>query len=445
MRSTHELTTIPDDELLRRLVDLLHHSRRTEADLVAHVGEVDARRLYAREASRSMFAYCTERLHLSDAEAYLRIAAARASREHPVLLEMLADGRLHLTAIAKLAPHLTAENREALLQRATHRSKRQIEELIAELAPRPDAPALMRKLPEPRIGVAPPAPAFEAGPDGAAPLVSLDPDRRTTAAALCPDGVVGHELRLPEGRAASQPGGPENGRIQLRPDAVPKSPMPGRSRPAVVEPLAPGRYRVQFTASAELHEKLERLRGLMRSSVPDGDLAAIIEQAVTEKLERLEARRFARAKASRKALPARNATTPGRASSPMAREGSSAAGQDAPAVGQASLAAGQASPAPGGTSRRTRHIPATVRRAVYERDGGRCSYVDGQGRRCPARDRLEYHHRHPFGHGGRHCVDGISLLCQAHNLHLAEVDYGREAMRRHRRPRTESRSLDLRI
>ena len=57
-----------------------------------------------------MFAYCTQALHLSEAEAYLRIAAARASREHPFLLSMLADGRLHLTAIAKLAPHLTRDS-----------------------------------------------------------------------------------------------------------------------------------------------------------------------------------------------------------------------------------------------------------------------------------------------------------------------------------------------
>ncbi|HYN03636.1 MAG TPA: HNH endonuclease, partial [Vicinamibacteria bacterium] len=88
-----------------------------------------------------MFVYCTEALHLSEAEAYLRIAAARAAREHPALLTLLADGRLHLTAIAKLAPHLTLENREALLGRAAHRSKREIEELVAELSPRPDAPA----------------------------------------------------------------------------------------------------------------------------------------------------------------------------------------------------------------------------------------------------------------------------------------------------------------
>jgi hypothetical protein len=94
-----------------------------------------------------MSAFCTERLHLSEGEACLRIAAARASREHPVLLEMLADGRLHLGAIAKVAPHLTLENREAVLGRAVHKTNRQIEELVAQLAPRPDVQATMRKLP----------------------------------------------------------------------------------------------------------------------------------------------------------------------------------------------------------------------------------------------------------------------------------------------------------
>jgi len=161
----------------------------------------------------------------------------------------------------------------------------------------------------------------------------------------------------------------------------------------VVGPLAPARYKVQFTASAELHDKLERLRALMRSSVPDGDLAAIIEEAVTEKLERLESRRFGQTKTPRKAPPVRNTS--------------------------------YSSPA-------TRHIPAAVRRAVYERDAGRCRYVDEQGRRCTARDGLEYHHRRPFGHGGDHGVENVSLVCQVHNHFLAEVDYGRRAIALHR-------------
>ena len=158
-----------------------------------------------------------------------------------------------------------------------------------------------------------------------------------------------------------------------------------------MEPLSPGRYRIQFTASAELRDKLERLTALMRSSVPDGDLGAIIERAVTEKLERLEARRFAKTHAPRKGLSDSD------------------------------------------TSPSSRHIPAAVRRIVHERDGGRCRYVDAQGRRCTARGFLEFHHRHPFGHGGDHSPDGLSLLCRTHNRYLAEIDYGRQPMAKSRR------------
>jgi hypothetical protein len=145
---------------------------------------------------------------------------------------------------------------------------------------------------------------------------------------------------------------------------------------------------VQFTASARLHEKLGRLRALMRAQVPDGDLGAIIEAAVTEKLERLEARRFAATSRPRK-----------------------------------SLSEADTSPA-------SRHIPAAVRRAVRERDGSRCRFLDAAGRRCPQQDRLEYHHRHPFGLGGDHRPENIRLMCHSHNTYLAEHDYGQGVMRR---------------
>jgi hypothetical protein len=158
MRDKLNLRAVPDDELLRGLSDLTHQSRRVEADLVAHIGEVDARRLYARRAAPSMFAYCTEVLHLSEAEAWLRILVARATREHPMLLAMLRDGRLHLSGIRRLVPHLTPANRQDLLKRSVHKSRRQIEELIAELSPREDTPAEMRKLPSKRGMTKPSAP-----------------------------------------------------------------------------------------------------------------------------------------------------------------------------------------------------------------------------------------------------------------------------------------------
>jgi hypothetical protein len=384
MERTRSLASFSDDELLRRLSDLLGQSRRDEADLVSHIGEVDRRRLYAREASPSMFGYCTEVLHLSEAEAYLRIAAARASREHPLLLTMLGDGRLHLTAIAKLAPHLTRENREALLTRAAHKSRREIEQLLAELVPRPDAPAVMRKLPERRAGTTS-SPAPRIGPDTEALSLGPRPEGGPSVdRQLRPDGVAVREPeRRPDAVAAAD--------LDLSPRSAAALPAAPRAQPAVVEPLAPGRYKVQFTASAALCDKLERLRDLMRPSVPDGDLAAILEQAVTEKLQRLEARRFARTPAPRR-----------------------------------TLSQSQTSPT-------TRQIPAAVKRAVYERDGGQCRYEDERGRRCTAREGLEFHHRRPFGHGGDHSLANVALACRCHNGYLAEVDYGREAIARHRR------------
>ena len=181
---------------------------------------------------------------------------------------MLADGRLHLTAIAKLATHLTLQNREALLKRAAHKSRREIEELVAEVSPRPDAPAVMRKLPDRRAGTTSPLPRL--GPDAEALSLGRRPHGGASVdRQLRPDGVVARETELrPDGVAAREP--------ELRPDGVAVRPASARTRPAaVVEPLAPARYKVQFTASAELCDKLERLRALMRPSVPDGDLAAI--------------------------------------------------------------------------------------------------------------------------------------------------------------------------
>ena len=344
MATTHQLKTLSDDDLLRRLSELLQQSRRVEAELVAHIGEIDTRRLYASKACPSIYVYCTEVLRLSEAEAYLRITAGRVARRHPVVLEMLRDGRLHLSGIAKLAPHLTESNRERVLTRAVHKSKRQIETLIAELAPRPDVPTVMRKLPDRKPATLPSPPALSI------PKPELRPDG-------VPDGVL------------------------TRP-----APVPAQRPSEVMEPLRPSRYKVQFTADEELHEKLQRLCALTGSD----DLATVIKAAVTEKLERLESRRYGKTAKPRKGLENADATPS------------------------------------------SRYIPAPIKRAVQRRDANRCTYVDAQVRRCPERNRLEFHHRQPFARGGSHGADNIVLMCRAHNNYLAERDYGRGTMARYR-------------
>ncbi len=144
---------LSNDALLLRLSKLVKQSRRVESVLVAHIAEVDGRRLYADQAMPSMHKFCTDVLHLSDAEAYLRIEAARTSRRYPALLTMLEDGRLHLSGIGVLAPLLKKLDRAvgaALLTRGIHKSKRELKVMVAELEPKPDVPPSIRKVRESR-------------------------------------------------------------------------------------------------------------------------------------------------------------------------------------------------------------------------------------------------------------------------------------------------------
>ncbi len=332
-----ELQSLSDDELLRRLSDVLAQSRRVEWVLVAHIAEVDVRRLFARQGSPSMFHYCQDVLHLSESEAYRRIAAARASRRYPVILEMLEDGRIHLAGISELKAHLTDANYEDVLARATHKSKREIKQLVAELAPKPDVPPTIRKRPQRKAKSEPSKPTSELRP-----------------------GAV----------------------QQKAPAAKPEPPPAAPEKLAKLEPLSPARYKVEFTASEELRDKLVRLEALM----PGSDLASIIDAAVSEKLERFEAKRYGKTNKPRKNLEDAD-TSPG-----------------------------------------VRGIAAPVKRAVWERDRGRCTFVSDDGKRCPERQRLEFHHDEPFALGGERSADNIRLACRAHNAYMAEMDYGQAKM-----------------
>src|SRR5215471_15524426 len=110
-----ELGHLADDALLQNLATLVSRDRAVTAALLAYIAEADARRLYAPAGYSSMHEYCVTELHLSDEAAGARIRAARAARRYPVLLVALVEGRLHLTALRLLAPHLTDENAGELI------------------------------------------------------------------------------------------------------------------------------------------------------------------------------------------------------------------------------------------------------------------------------------------------------------------------------------------
>ena len=147
------LRTVTDHKLLRGLDELVAKNRHNEADLLAYIAEVDHRKLYLEQSCSSMFGYCTEVLHFSEAQASHRIHAARAARPYPVVFEKIRKGELHVAGLSLLAPVLTPENHEEVLELARHKSKRAIE--VAPGGPRSEAR---------RAGTGPAASRAQVGP-----------------------------------------------------------------------------------------------------------------------------------------------------------------------------------------------------------------------------------------------------------------------------------------
>jgi len=253
---------LSDSDLLARIMALAGKEREASVELVAHLAVLEVRpSLFASQGCGSLFSYCTEVLRLSEDAACNRIEAARACRSFPVILDHLASGAMSLTSVRLLRRHLTPENQEAVLARACGRRRREIEALVAELAPRPDLPPSVRKLPTVRAAPAP-------TPMPATPL----PATRVEAAIVAP------------------------------PEPPPIAPPLVPTRRPIIETTSPERYRVQFTIGKESHEKLRRVQALLRREIPNGDPGAIFDRALTLLLEKVERTKLGAAK---KMLPPR--------------------------------------------------------------------------------------------------------------------------------------------
>jgi hypothetical protein len=341
------VSALSDAALLAQVTALAERERQATAELIATLAELDARRLYLGAGYSSLFTYCTHVLHLSEHGAYGRIEAARAARRFPTILDRLAAGRLTLTSVCLLAPVLKEDNHVELLDAACNKSKRDVELLVAHVRPQPAVPTSVRKLPPPRS-----SDRHEAAVDLTADMCQSPGEKN--AAALPPAGV-------------------------MPPPACVHPPL----RPAIVRPLAPEHFKVQFTISRATHDKLRCAQDLLRHSIPTGDPATIFDRALTLLIEDLEKRKIAAAVRPRPPQP-----SPGR----------------------------------------SRHIPAAVRRQVWARDGRQCAFVGTNGR-CDERGFLELHHVVPFAAGGETTAENLQLRCRAHNAYEAELYFGPSMVR----------------
>jgi hypothetical protein len=177
----YSLSHLSDDVLVRDCVALVTKDRALTAALLAHLAEIDARRLFLPKAYSSMHEYCVEELGMSEDSAFKRIRAARTARRFPLVFTAVADGGLNLTAIVLLTPYLTEQNANELLHAAMRKTKSEVERLIAERFPQPELMGLVEVVPGSRAG-GHPAPGALGSRSDAAGDSQLVPEPVTTPA-----------------------------------------------------------------------------------------------------------------------------------------------------------------------------------------------------------------------------------------------------------------------
>ena len=247
---TYSLSHLANHVLLHDLKALNSQDRATTAAMLAHIAEVDERRLYAPAAYSSMYLYCVHELRMSEDTAHRRIGVARTARQFPAIFPALADGRLNMTTVLLLAPHLTPElpqeKANELLAAAALKTKAEIQRLLAERFPQPDLPTLVQPI--------------------AVPVAS--------------DGTSKYEL-APERVAPSN-----------------HTDMPMTMEPLVphpkVTPLSPGRHAWQLTVDEETQELLDYAQALLGHAVPSGDVGAVLKRSLRSLVQEIEKKKFAK-------------------------------------------------------------------------------------------------------------------------------------------------------
>jgi len=249
-----------DRALLHDLKTLVAQDCRTTAVLLTRIAEVDERQLFRREGYPSMHEYCLHELHFSEGVTYKRINAARAAREYPGVLMAVADGRLHLSGVLALAPRLRSGNADELVAAATHKTRAEIELLIAERFPRPDLPERLQAIPAPPWATLPAATSQN------------DP--------LAPGQVDASTISL--GQSARDP-------IQVLSQGNIGAPAP----PSRVMPLAAQRFGFQCTLDQETYDLLQRARELMGHQNPSGEFVPVIKRGLAMLVGHLEKQKYA--------------------------------------------------------------------------------------------------------------------------------------------------------
>jgi hypothetical protein len=221
------LEKLSTEELDQSIEKLVRVEKRHVALMIAHIAEMARRKGHLERGYKSLFDYCTRRLNLSEGSVWLRIQVANVCRRFPQILLALADDRFSLTVAGLLAPALTEDNVEKLLSDCAGMTKREAEEYLVALRPKPVFAPSIRKTASPQL---------------------------------------------------------------TEPQNMAPRPVP-RVSPSILEPARPETFNFRFAADRGFKEKFERLAEVLGVENPLLHMAEIMEKAVDIALDKKDVKR----------------------------------------------------------------------------------------------------------------------------------------------------------
>ena len=351
------LRSLSDSQVLSRLHKLVGQEREITLLVLVHLNEVERRKLHLRLGYASLFDYCTSKLGYSASAAVRRIRSARCAVRFPVAYEMLKKNELTVSTLSQVSRALTVANHGELFLRIRGKSQREVEAVLAEYQPTPMPPDRVRT-----VVVRVPVPSGEARKANAVAVAAAASEFDTVESA--------EQTLVPVSQLASCSSACEKSAYN-RNGCDAETPSAASTDGAIFE----RRVLVQFTASEAFIAKLERIRSLAGHRLPpNASLEQLFELAMDLMIDRED--------------PARRIERRAKGATRMNNSTSS-------------------------TSQR--HVPASLRDDVFQRDEGRCTFVGAEGHRCRSTVTLQVDHRIPVASGGTSIPSNLRLLCAQHN------------------------------
>ena len=331
----------------------------------AELAEFDRRSLWREAGYGTLFDYLHRELKLSLGAAHYRKVGAELVRRFPEIIEPIRDGRICITSLVALSKVITPENRHEVLSRFFHRSRQEAKAIAAAIRPVEDPP---RRDVVTEIRSAPAVSTTEAQ------------ERATTSGNVHRECVSSAEMTFvnPGSSAGQRPldaGATAGAAETTEGDAASM-----RARPAdrpELEPLTAEFARLHVTVSKAFLQKLARSRDALSNTDPNASIAEVLEAGLDLVLAR---------DLKRKAIVGRP----------------------------------QAKPRPTTTDR----VPASIRRAVFLRDGFKCQFRLPNGEICGSTWRLQVDHIFPRALGGPSTLENCRVACGDHNVVAAREIFG---------------------